>query len=251
MCNLTRGERFKDARTVYNKHGKQTMDEVAAATGVGKSVIQSLEDDDNLRSVGYEKIISLAKHYGVTSDYLLGLSNARTSNANVIALMQGIGISEENANMLVAINDLAVASQQCDSTSDRLDILNKNRDLLRKIGIYDSTLLIDPDSGSEYAAMILSYFSSFINDTMATIRSSPEIMLEYSWIRSKNLHILREKYQYGFCKEPFEQDFQKSLQHGYAFINVEEFFELKLSNITAYITKFLQKKYGANGYAWD
>lgn len=72
---LTRGERFKDARTVHNQRGKQTMDEVAAATGVSKSLIQSLEDDEVSRSVGYDKVTKLAMHYGVTADFLLGLSD--------------------------------------------------------------------------------------------------------------------------------------------------------------------------------
>ena len=75
MAKLTRGERFKDARTVHNQHKKQTMDEVAAATGLKKSLIQALEDDDNIRSVGYDKITKLAVHYHVTTDYLLGLSD--------------------------------------------------------------------------------------------------------------------------------------------------------------------------------
>ena len=66
---LTRGERFKDARIVHNQHGKQTMDEVAAATGISKSLIQALENDDKERSVGYDKVAALAAHYRVTADY--------------------------------------------------------------------------------------------------------------------------------------------------------------------------------------
>lgn len=73
--NLTRGERFKDARIVHNQHGKQTMDEVAAATGINKSLIQALENDDNDRDVGYIKVATLAAHYRVTADFLLGFTN--------------------------------------------------------------------------------------------------------------------------------------------------------------------------------
>lgn len=75
MARLTRGERFKDARVVHNQHKKQTMDEVSAATGVSKSLIQSLEDDSVNRSVGYDKVAKLAEHYGVTTDYLLCLTD--------------------------------------------------------------------------------------------------------------------------------------------------------------------------------
>jgi len=75
MCTLSRGERFKDARLVHNRNGKQSMDEVYAATGIAASMIKDLEDDDKERSVGYDKIAILARHYGVSTDYLLSLSS--------------------------------------------------------------------------------------------------------------------------------------------------------------------------------
>lgn len=75
MSILTREERFKDARTVFNKNGNQTMREVEEATGVNKSKIQALEDNENPRAVGYGDIAALAKHYGVSADYLLSLTD--------------------------------------------------------------------------------------------------------------------------------------------------------------------------------
>lgn len=74
MAILSRGERFKEARLTYNQHNKQTMKEVETATGVSASLIQALEDDENTRSVGYDKVALLANHYGVTSDWLLCLT---------------------------------------------------------------------------------------------------------------------------------------------------------------------------------
>ena len=75
MATLTRGERFKDARIIFNKNGKQNMREVEQATGVNKAKIQALEDDGKSRSVGYEDVTALAKHYGVSADYLLSLTD--------------------------------------------------------------------------------------------------------------------------------------------------------------------------------
>lgn len=75
MLNLTRGERFKDARVVYNKNGSQSMAEVSMATGVSASLIKELEDDDSARDFGYKKIVELAKHYGVSANWLLGITN--------------------------------------------------------------------------------------------------------------------------------------------------------------------------------
>lgn len=64
-------ERFKDARIVHNKNGKQTIREVESATGVNYGKIQRVEDGEG--EVGHTCIAPLAKHYGVSTDYLLGL----------------------------------------------------------------------------------------------------------------------------------------------------------------------------------
>lgn len=93
MAKLTRWERFKDARTVHNQHGKQTMDEVAIATGVSKSMIQSLEDEKADRSVGYDKVAKLASHYHVSADYLLGLSDDPSRNPSAV---DELGLSEKS-----------------------------------------------------------------------------------------------------------------------------------------------------------
>lgn len=66
-------ERMKDIRVCHNQHGKQTMDTVAKAIGVGKAIIQGLEDENSTRNVGFETIRQLALHYGVSADYILML----------------------------------------------------------------------------------------------------------------------------------------------------------------------------------
>ena len=108
MYNLTRGERFKDARTVHNKNGSQSMGEVAKATGVYASTITDLENDDTVRSVGYDKIATLARHYGVSADYLLGLSPNPTTDKDVDAICNYTGLSDtaiENLNAFRANSD--------------------------------------------------------------------------------------------------------------------------------------------------
>lgn len=100
--NLTRGERFKDARIVHNQHGKQTMDEVAAATGIKKSLIQALENDDNDRDVGYTKVATLAAHYRVTADFLLGLTNDPNPRRTAI---DDLGLSPQVIEWLIELRD--------------------------------------------------------------------------------------------------------------------------------------------------
>lgn len=104
MVKLTRGERFKDARIVHNQHGKQTMDEVAAATGLQKSLIQALEDDSANRSVGYDKVAKLAAHYHVSADYLLGLSDVVSPNTEIRAMCDSLGLSEKTVKTFELAN---------------------------------------------------------------------------------------------------------------------------------------------------
>lgn len=109
MARLTRAERFKDARTVHNQHGKQTMDKVAAATGITKSVIHALEDDneEKERNVGYKTVAVLAKHYGVSADWLLELSEDHRRQPSAV---DELGISAKAVEQIKAISahDLAV-----------------------------------------------------------------------------------------------------------------------------------------------
>lgn len=105
MIVLTRGERFKDSRIIHNIHGKQTMAEVAAATGVSQSCISDLENDKR-RNVGAEDIKKLAKHYGVSADYLLELSDTPSIDLDIKAICGYTGLSD------TAVKRLNYSNQQ-------------------------------------------------------------------------------------------------------------------------------------------
>lgn len=100
---LTRGERFKDARTVLNQYGSQTMAQVSEATGVSASCIKDLEDDEISRNVGFKQIAKLAKHYKVSTDYLLGLSETNTQDKNLAAVCEYTGLSERSICELLRV----------------------------------------------------------------------------------------------------------------------------------------------------
>lgn len=102
MCTLTRGERFKDARTVHNQHGSQSMNEVYEATGVSASMIKELEDDEKTRSVGYEKVAVLAKYYGVSADFLLGLTKDPSIQPSAV---DELGLSKKSVQFFKAVKD--------------------------------------------------------------------------------------------------------------------------------------------------
>lgn len=94
LLQSSRGERFRDAR----KDAGFTMDDVAdkkTGTGISKSMIQALEDDDSNRDVGYSNIAKLAAFYGVSADFLLGLSDVASPEISLQAIGKETGLSEK------------------------------------------------------------------------------------------------------------------------------------------------------------
>ena len=69
---LTIQERLKDLRVECGL----TLEQLAEQTHLSKSALGSYEADD-FKDISHYAIIKLAKFYGVTADYLLGLSQTR------------------------------------------------------------------------------------------------------------------------------------------------------------------------------
>lgn len=67
---LTLGEKLKDLRTGR----KLILADIEDATGISPSTLQRLESDADVR-VGYQDIVTLAKFYNVSADYLFGLTD--------------------------------------------------------------------------------------------------------------------------------------------------------------------------------
>ena len=80
--SLTIQERIKDLRVERGL----TLKELAEQTGLSSSALGSYEADDN-KDISHYALIKLAKFYGVTADYLLGLTETkRHPNADLADL---------------------------------------------------------------------------------------------------------------------------------------------------------------------
>ena len=73
---ITIQERLKDLRT--ERHLK--LEELAAATKISKSALGSYENDE-LKEISHKNLVELAKFYGVSTDYLLCLTENRNHPA--------------------------------------------------------------------------------------------------------------------------------------------------------------------------
>ncbi|MFI3254941.1 MAG: helix-turn-helix transcriptional regulator [Eubacteriales bacterium] len=67
----TLGERLYDLRKT---NGYKNTESLAQATGIPKSTLNHYENDEKNQSVSYVNLVALAKFYGVTTDYLLGVT---------------------------------------------------------------------------------------------------------------------------------------------------------------------------------
>ena len=80
--SLTIQERIKDLRV----ERRLTLKELEEQTGLSSSALGSYEADDT-KDIGHYALIRLAKFYGVTVDYLLGLTETkRHPNADLVDL---------------------------------------------------------------------------------------------------------------------------------------------------------------------
>ena len=84
------GERLED----LIKLKKTTAAAVAKETGVAQSALSGYINQN--RAPDCAAIIALAKHFSVSTDYLLGLSDVKTASTDLQAVVAYTGLSEDN-----------------------------------------------------------------------------------------------------------------------------------------------------------
>lgn len=95
---LTVQERLKDLRVV---DFKLTLEELAERTGLSRSALGKYESDETAKDISPFAILTLAKFYGVSTDYLLGLTeNKNHPNTELNALH----LSDDAITVLTTVN---------------------------------------------------------------------------------------------------------------------------------------------------
>ena len=88
---LSLQEKLRDLRY---EQGNQKLEQVSAATGISTSALSSYEKDE-LMDIPHSSIVALAKHYHVSTDYLLGLTeNRNEDNAGIRELSINYDMTE-------------------------------------------------------------------------------------------------------------------------------------------------------------
>lgn len=186
---LTRGERFKSARLDCNQHGKQTMSAVQSATGVSASLIADLENDEKDRRVSYIDVATLAKHYGVTTDWLCGL--APDHHIKPCASSE-LGLSEKSIYFLKSLNeiwapydimihpekqtspdDAPIAAQNWNNAICRIDFLNALPDRDNRLHAYASLC-------AEYGPALIDLLISAVKENYKAIVDFSDLQKAHS-----------------------------------------------------------------------
>ena len=71
--------------------GDESQQDLADEIGVSRSLVKAWESGD--RKIKIDDLISLSKHFHVSADYLLGLTDARTDDRDVKFISDYTGLS--------------------------------------------------------------------------------------------------------------------------------------------------------------
>lgn len=91
-CKLSIQEKLKDLRIEKGL----SLQELSEQTGISKAALGNYETDD-YKEISHKAIITLADFYGVTSDYLLGLTENREQHLFPI---DELGLDDETVDLL-------------------------------------------------------------------------------------------------------------------------------------------------------
>ena len=206
ITNVERANRFKQARTVYNVHGKQGLKAVYDATGVSQSMIADLEtsiykDGKPERPVQYQKVLKLAEHYGVNVAWLMGQSDSPSLDENSQTVTKMTGLTAESVQILQGMNHIGI-----------IDCLNKllnTEAFQRMITDFSTARTINMNStqSDEVAQMIENLTRYGLNNGMDSTKnrvSDRQLIDIYLWKASHNIdnafrQILEEEKSNGTC----------------------------------------------------
>lgn len=95
------GERIKILRTERNL----TQAALAHELGIAKTTLAAYEQEKNEPS--NETFIKIANYFNVSADYLLGLTDVKTADANIAFIANYLGLTERSIAELHSYHDIA------------------------------------------------------------------------------------------------------------------------------------------------
>lgn len=94
LTKLTLGEKLKDLRLAK---GYKSTEHLASILNIPKTTLNDYENDEKNQDVGYANLITLAKFYEVSMDYLLGLSDV---DRHLNTAYSDLGLNDKTIDLL-------------------------------------------------------------------------------------------------------------------------------------------------------
>lgn len=94
LTKLTLGEKLKDLRIAK---GYKSTEHLASIVNIPKTTLNDYENDEKNQDVGYANLITLAKFYEVSMDYLLGLSDV---DRHLNTAYSDLGLGDKTIDLL-------------------------------------------------------------------------------------------------------------------------------------------------------
>lgn len=144
-------QRLKELRT----ERQLSQSDLASALNISNRTISMYEQENSEPNI--EILIKIAKYFGVSADYLLGLTNVKEINPEVSFMSNYLGLSERTIKEL---HEYAFYSQKNNHIKQKLDTLN---------------LLFSPeceilDHITDYINFSATHFKDFYDDNLDSIK---------------------------------------------------------------------------------
>lgn len=152
----------------------ETQEQLAAAIGETRALVRNWETDQS--EIRHPAIIKLAKHFKVSSDYLLGLVDEKTPDTDKRSVMSYTGLSESALDSLLFFKK----SDECraEMGPSDLSLVLENPDFTRIIPNFDSLRFLYNHTVNA-VNFLLDYDGDFNNDDSEELNSACNDLSEY------------------------------------------------------------------------
>ena len=197
----------KTIRELMEKNGT-TQDELAEKVGKTRQTVSQYAN--GISEPGYDTLVKIAKHFEVSTDFLLGITDTKTPDSTAQAVIAYTGLTEENVLTLHHMKESSYGSVVSRSNDDESVTINGCKPYL-----------------------------DFLNDILDAIYSKKDTIIR---------DFILMQYYSGFIGnyDPlyYREDFEMGLQaHGHTSVPISTFIEHTSTKISREIEKYLIEKY--------
>lgn len=119
----------KRLKALMNRDGIN-QNQLAQELNVNKSTVSNWLKADNIKS---EHLVSLAKYFGVTTDFLLGLTNNASPDYELRSITDLTGLSDKAITVLANLNHISSSDIEYSRVPATLNLIFENLDLLTNL----------------------------------------------------------------------------------------------------------------------